>query len=142
MAEFIWQDTIKIRTREWTRGELLAFWGRFMPGGDLAALSGGTLIDEERLLEVVAAISTASVSVRKGKGWQPISEDTEVEGLRLSWPVSEQDFAAMPMSLANGWINAAQEAVGSLTTLLNFTLRPILTANGTSGSAIASDATP
>ena len=145
MAEFIWKDTIKITTRELTRGELVTFWGRILKGGDLNALVAGgtTLISEEKLLEVIAAEATAAVAVQNGKGWKTITESAEVDGVVLPWPMESEAFLALPMSLANGWLIAAQQETGDMNTLLNFTARPDPPpANGTNSSATASGAEP
>lgn len=146
MAEFIWKDKIKVVTREWTRGELMEFWGMLVPGGrfrpmmeadGIAAIPG-----DEQAMEYLAATCTAAVYIQNGKGWKEVTQPVDVEGIHLETPVQPEHFAAMPMSLVDHWIEAAIKENGTLAALLNFTSRRVLATTGTTGSETPSENTP
>jgi hypothetical protein len=141
MAEYIWKDKVKVITREWTRGELLEFWGRIIQGGDLQPLvDSATWVDEGVLREHVAAQSTAEIHVRNGNGWKRVTEPVTIDGFTLLIPASQTMFADMPVSLVDGWIAAAEEENGELSAILNFTSRG--RKNGLNGSEIPSGSEP
>lgn len=143
MAEFVWKDQVKIITREWTRAEQMAFWARVLPGGDLNSLvREGSLLADEKLLEYVAVLSTVEVHIQNGRGWKPLTGNKDLGGFILSMPPSQEQFGGMPVSLANGWIEAAQQENGQLLDILNFTSRRKPVGSGATGSETPSGETP
>lgn len=103
MSEFIWKDSIKVVTREITRGEQFDIYNEVRRLGLLENVTLDTAIqNDERIAELIAVQATVDAYYSDNGLWK---QQPDVLGIPL--PITAEGLNALPKSLANGWIEAA-----------------------------------
>lgn len=133
MSEFIWKNQVKVVTREITRGEQFDVWETARRLGWLEAT--GIAESDERIAELVAQFATVAVYDCHKNKWQEAEQVFDV-----ALPMTADRFRDLPLSLANGWIEAALKENGGLMNVLSFPSASVRTTNA--GSEPPSGSTP
>lgn len=133
MSEFVWRDQYKVMTREITRGEQFDVWETARRLGWLEAT--GIADSDERIAELIAQFATVAVYDCHKNKWQETDKVFDV-----SLPITADHFRDLPLSLANGWIEAALKENGGLLNVLSFPSASVRTTNA--GSAPPSESEP
>jgi hypothetical protein len=117
MSEFVWKNRYKIITDEITRGSQISIWNEVRNRGLLSHTLDGEAIsveDMEDIAEVVAVYATTAVYECEKNRWK-----TANKVLDIVLPITPDGFNQLPISLANGWIEAAVKD-NTLLSFINF----------------------
>lgn len=137
MSEFIWKERYKIICDEITRGAQLDIWNEVKRRGLLDHAGDSLSLDSmEGIAEIIASYATRVVYECEKNRWQ---EADKVFDAPL--PISAENFKTLPLSLANGWIEAALKD-NPLLAFVNFPSASVLSLSAGSEPKPASESSP